>query len=73
VADTVGLSYETAASAVATVVDKTRMSADTVGTAFKTIFARVQGLKLGETLEDGVDLNKYSEALANVGVNILNA
>ena len=71
VADTVGLSYEYAAASVATVVAQTRQSADVVGTAFKTIFARMEGLKLGETLEDGVDLNKYSEALASVGVNIL--
>jgi hypothetical protein len=27
-------------------------------------------LKLGETLEDGVDLNKYSKALATVGISI---
>jgi hypothetical protein len=27
-------------------------------------------LSLGETLEDGVNLNKYSAALAKVGVNI---
>lgn len=73
IADTVGLSYETAAAAVATVVDKTRQSADVVGTSFKTIFARMEGLSLGETLEDGVDLNKYSQALANVGINVLNA
>lgn len=73
IADTVGLSYETAAAAVATVVDKTRQSADVVGTSFKTIFARMEGLKLGETLEDGVDLNKYSQALADVGINVLNA
>jgi len=32
----------------------------------------LEGLSLGETLDDGVTLNKYSEALAKVGVNILN-
>ena len=73
VADTVGLSYEKATSALATVVAETRQSADVVGTAFKTMFARFQGLSLGETLEDGVDLNKYSKALATIGVDILNA
>ena len=70
VADTVGLSYEYAASALATVTATTRESANTVGTAFKTLFSRIQGLKLGDTLEDGTDLNKYSAALASVGVNI---
>lgn len=71
IGETVGLSYEYATAAVATVVDKTRASADTVGTAFKTIFARLQGLNLGETLEDGVDLNKYSKALRSVGIEVL--
>ena len=73
VADTVGLSYEYATAALATVVAETRQSADVVGTSFKTIFARMQGLSLGETLEDGVDLNKYSIALQKIGVNILDA
>lgn len=71
VAHTTGLSYEYATSALATLVATTRESADVVGTSLKTLFARVQGLKLGETLEDGVDLNKYSKALESVGVNIL--
>ena len=71
IAETVGLSYDYATSALATVVATTRQSADTVGTAFKTLFARIQGLKLGETLEDGVDLNKYSQALNAVGVQVL--
>ena len=70
VADTVGLSYEYAATALATVVAQTRQSESTVGNSFRTIFSRLQGLKLGETLEDGTDLNKYSGALATIGVNI---
>lgn len=70
ISSTVGLSYEYATAALATVTDKTRQSADVVGTAFKTMFARIQGLELGETLDDGTNLNKYSEALAAVGVSI---
>lgn len=73
VADTVGLSYEYATAALATVVAETRQSADVVGTSFKTIFARMQGLSLGETLDDGVDLNKYSVALQKIGVDVLDA
>ena len=73
VADTVGLSYEKASAALATVVAETRQSADVVGTAFKTMFARIEGLSQGKTLEDGVGLNKYSEALAKVGVNVLDS
>ena len=70
VSNTVGLSYEYATSALATVVAQTRQSADTVGNAFKTLFARIQDLELGNTLDDGTTLGKYSEALEKVGINI---
>jgi TP901 family phage tail tape measure protein len=70
IAEMIGLSYEYAASALATITATTRQSEDVVGTALKTIFARIQGLKLGETLDDGTDLNKYSEALQKVGISI---
>ena len=70
VANTVGLSYDYATSALATVVAKTRQSADSVGNSFKTIFARLQSLKQGDTLEDDTTLTKYSKALSTVGVNI---
>lgn len=70
IAETVGLSYEYSAAALATVTATTRQSADVVGNAFKTLFARIQGLNLGETLDDGTTLNKYSAALAKVGINI---
>ena len=73
IADVTGLSYDYAASALATLIANTRQSADVVGTSLKTIFSRMEGLKLGETLEDGVDLNKYSEALQTIGVNVLDA
>lgn len=71
IGQTVGLSYEYATAALATVVATTRQSEGVVGTAFKTIFSRLQGLSLGDTLEDGVDLNKYSKALDAVGVAVL--
>ena len=70
IGNTVGLSYEYAASALATVTATTRESADTVGTSFRTLFSRLQGLNLGQTLEDGTTLNKYSKALDTVGVRI---
>lgn len=73
VAETTGLSYEYAAAALATITSETRQSEDVVGTALKTIFARIENLKLGETLEDGLNLGQYSAALEKVGVNILDA
>ena len=77
VADTIGLSYEAATAAATTLIDRTREAPEVAGTALKTVFARLQGLKLnGEvTDEDGVttDLNKYSTGLASVGVQIKDA
>lgn len=73
VADTIGLSYEYAAAALATITSNTRQSEEVVGTALKTIFARIQGLNLGETLDDGTTLNKYSEALKKVGISIFDS
>ena len=70
VGDTIGLSYEYATAALTTITAQTRQSEDVVGTALKTIFSRIQGLSLGETLDDGTTLNKYSDALARVGISI---
>ena len=70
VAETVGLSYEYATAALAIITSETRQSADVVGTALKTLFARIQDLELGETLDDGTTLGSYAEALQKVGIDI---
>ena len=44
-----------------------------MGTALKTIFARMEDLKLGNTLDDGTSLGKYSLALEKIGVSIKDA
>ena len=72
-AETVGLSFEYGASALTLLRDVTQQSASTIGNSLKTIFARLSSLKLGETLEDGVDLTKYTKALESVGVEVLDA
>ena len=68
---TLGLNYDDAVAALATVVAQTRQSASTVGNSFRTIIQRIESVKLGDTLEDGVDLTKYSAALDQIGVQIL--
>lgn len=70
---TIGLSYEYATSALTTIVAKTRASASEVGNGLRTIFSRLQNLSLGETLDDGTDLTKYTKALATVGVSVKDA
>lgn len=72
-ANTVGVSMEQMSAMIATSASVTRQAPQTIGTAWNTILSRIGGLKLGETLEDGTDLNKYSKALQTIGVNILDA
>ena len=76
VANTIGLSYESATAAATTLIDRMRETPEVAGTALKTIFARMEGLKLeGSTDEGGTttDLNKYSTALHQIGVEIKDA
>lgn len=71
-ANNVGVSMEQMSSMIATISSATRLSAETVGTSMNTVLARMGSLKLGETLEDGVNLTKYTSALKSVGVEVLN-
>lgn len=71
VAQTVGLDFEDAAAAMTLLRDVTQQSASTIGNSLKTIFARLSSLKMGETLEDGVTLTKFTKALEAVGVEVL--
>lgn len=72
-ANTVGVSMEQVSSIVATVSSVTRESAESIGTSYKTIFARIGDLKLGETLDDGVTLGQVSSQLDKIGVSVLDA
>lgn len=72
-ANTVGVSMEQVSSIISTVSSVTRESAESIGTSYKTIFARIGDLKLGETLDDGVTLGSVSKQLQAIGVSILDA
>ena len=75
-ANTVGVSYDQLLSTIATVSSATRISAEQIGTAFKTIYARMGDLELkGSIDEDGVTttLGTVSSSLKQVGVNVLDA
>lgn len=72
-ANTVGVSMDQMSAMIATVSSTTRQSAEIVGTAMNTMLSRFASLKLGETLDDGVTLTKYTNALASIGVNVLDA
>lgn len=72
-ANTVGVSMEQVSSIIATVSSVTRESAESIGTSFKTIFARIGDLKLGESLGDGVSFGQVSAQLDKIGVSVLDA
>lgn len=69
--NTVGVSMEQVSSIIATVSSVTRESAESIGTSYKTIFARIGDLKLGKTDEDGIGLGQVSSQLDAIGVKIL--
>lgn len=52
-------------------IETTREAPQNIGTAFKTVFARMQELTdFGATLEDGVSVNRIEEALSEVNVQL---
>ena len=70
-ANTVGVSYDQLTATIATISSVTRTAPETVGTALKTIYARMGDLKLGKEDEDGLELGDVSSTLDQVGVKIL--
>ena len=55
-------------------IEVTREAPETIGTALKTVISRMRELTdYGETLEDGIDVNRVDTALKNIGVNLLDA
>lgn len=74
-ANTVGVGFDQMSSIISTVSSVTRESAESIGTSYKTILARIGDLKLGDVVEDGVTvtLGSVSKELQKIGVNILDA
>ena len=73
IASSAGMEFETTAAFLAQIVETTRESAETAGTAMKTVIARFQELKkdpseIGEVDGEIVDANKIETALRSVGV-----
>lgn len=71
VGNSVGVKFTQLSSIIATVSSVTRQSAESIGTSYKTIFARIADLKLGKTDEDGIGLGAVSSQLDAMGFKIL--
>lgn len=70
-ANNMGVDMDQLNAMIATIVSITRQAPESVGTALKTIFARMSDLKLGDTDEDGLKLGDVSGSLEKVGISIL--
>ena len=73
IASNAGMEFETTSAFLSQIIETTRESAETAGTAMKTIIARFQELKkapeeIGEVDGEIVDANKIESALRSVGV-----
>ena len=73
VAQTTGVDMEQFAGHIAAIEATTREAPENIGNGLKTLYSRFADIKLGETLEDGVDLGQFSSALKKVGVDVLDA
>jgi len=70
-ANMMGVDFDQLNAMLATVVSVTRQAPENVGTAFKTIFARLGDLKVDGVDEFGVKLGQISTQLRGMGINIL--
>ena len=75
IAASAGMEFETTAAFLSQIIETTRESAETAGTAMKTVIARFQELKkdpseIGEIDGEIVDANKIETALRSVGVSL---
>ena len=70
-ANSMGVDIDQLNAMLSTTISVTRQAPESVGTAYKTIFARMGDLALGKTDEDGVSLGTVSGQLDTLGVKVL--
>lgn len=66
-----GVSFDELASYITVVSSVTRKSAESIGESFKTMFARMENIKLGKMFEDdATNINDVERALSLVNIKI---
>ena len=70
-ANSMGVDVDQLNAQLATIVSVTRQAPESVGTALKTIYARMSDLKIGETDEDGLNFGDVSGQMAQMGIQVL--
>ena len=72
-ANLAGMSIDYTTALLTTGLEVTREAPETMGTALKTIIARMREISdYGETLEDGTDLNNVETQLNYIGIQLTN-
>lgn len=72
-ASTVGVDFDDLTAQISTIVSVTRQAPESVGTALKTIYARLGDLKIDGVDENGVALGTVSAQMEEMGIRILDA
>lgn len=70
-ANAMGVDVDQLNAQLATIVSVTRQAPESVGTALKTIYARMSDLKAGGTDEDDIGFGEVSGKMADMGIVIL--
>lgn len=70
-ASSMGVDVDQLNAQLSTIISVTRQAPESVGTALKTIYARMGDLELNGEDEFGVSLGEVSESLSSVGIQIL--
>ena len=70
-ANAMGVDIDQMNAILATTISVTRQAPETIGAAYKTIFARMTSIKAGESVEDGATLDSYTAKMGAMGVNVL--
>ena len=72
-ANNMGVDVDQLNAQLATIVSVTREAPESVGTALKTIYARMGDLKIGGVDEDGIGLGEVSSQMEAMGIDVLDA
>lgn len=70
-ANAMGVDVDSLNAQISTIISTTRQAPESVGTALKTIYARMGDLKTEGTDEFGVSLGEVSSQMQTMGINIL--
>ena len=70
-ANLMGVDIDQLNAQMSTIISVTRQAPESVGTALRTIYARIADIKAG--LDDDVSLGNYSGKMAKLGFNVLDA